>query len=98
MATYAELYELTNDRALLDKVMIAVAIACETIRAEDPATTDHDKRVAWAKRAITNVDGVSRNMMWVLLAQNQAFTVAQISGASDATIQAAVDSIVGLVL
>lgn len=98
MATYEELHDLTTNIPLLNKVMTAVAILAETIRVESAGTTDHAKREAWAKSTLGNVDGMARSLMWVLLAQNAAFTKENIEGASDATIQTAVDSAVELLL
>lgn len=98
MASYTELHELNTNVALLNRVMIAVAMLAEVIRAESPGTVNHSARVAWAKSALANVDGTARSLMWVLLAQNAAFTKEQIEAATDAAIQAAVDSAVGLML
>lgn len=98
MATYSELYLLTENTLLFQKVCSAVAVACDTIRTEDPATQNHDNRVLWAKRAITNVDGVARNFMWALLAQYADQDVTVIENATDAQIQAAVDNTIGLML
>lgn len=98
MATYTELYGLTTNIPLLNKVMIAVAILAETIRAEPPTTENHAARVVWAQEALRNVDGTARSLLWVLLAQNAAATQAAIENASDAAIQTAVDSAVNLML
>ena len=98
MATYQELHELTHNAALLARVMTAVAVAAETIRSEDPATTNHVERVRWAQQALRNVDGTARGLMWIVMAQNRQFTVAQIEGASDAALQAAVNGAIQLLL
>jgi hypothetical protein len=98
MASYSELCDLTSDPALLKRVMTAVAVAAETIRAEDPATANHQSRVAWAKLALRNVDGAARGLMWILAAQNKALDVTQIQGATDVAIQNAVDSAIELLL
>jgi hypothetical protein len=98
MATYQELHGLTHNAEIINRIMTAVAILAEEIRTELPATANHAERMAWAKRALTNVDGTARGLMWVVMAQNRAFTVAQIEGASDAALQSAVDSAVQLLL
>lgn len=98
MADYTELHSLVTNVDLLNRIMTAVAIAAETIRTEAPATADHDKRMAWAKRALTNVDGTARQLMWVMIAQNKDFALSQITGATDAAIQNAVNSAVELLL
>ena len=92
MPSYAEIYNLASNSDLIAKVTSAIAIAAEEIRAEDPITENHDQRVAWAVRALFNPDGEARKLMWILLAQNAAATTAQITGATDATIQTAVDA------
>lgn len=90
MATYLELTELHDNADLLKRVCAGIAVAAEQIRTEDPATANHEVRLSWAKVALRNVDGMGRQMMWVLLAQNAAYTVPQIEGSSDAQILAAV--------
>jgi len=98
MATYQELYDLTTNVPLLNKVATGVAILAEDIRAEATSVTNHDLRLAWAKRALFNVDGTARSLMWVILAMNKAATVTQIDTASDASIQTAVNAAVELLL
>lgn len=98
MATYAELDDLTTDVTLMKRVRAAVAIAAEAIRVEDPGTANHAERMAFAKRALLNVDGTARSLMWLLLAMNKDFTVAQIQGASDAALQTAVNNAVEVLL
>ena len=98
MATYSELHSLHANVNLLNKVMAAVAILAEEIRTEDVATPNHDNRMYWAKAALRNVDGTARQLMWVLIAQNKDFAVAQIEGATDAAIQSAVNDAVTLLL
>lgn len=101
MATYKELFDLHANTAILERVMAAVAVACDLIRVESPGATQeevdlHTRRVVWARQAIRNVDGTARNIMWALMATNRDLTVAQIEGATDAQIQTAVNNVVGL--
>lgn len=98
MATYAELHGLTTNVALLNKVMIAVAVAAEVIRTEDSATPDHARREAWAKAALANVDGTARQLMWALMAQNASAPATNIENAGDVAIQTAVESALELML
>jgi hypothetical protein len=98
MATYQELHALTHNAEILNRIMAAVAILADEIRTELPATANHAERMAWAKRALTNVDGTARGLMWVVMAQNRTFTVAQIDGATDAALQTAVNSAVELLI
>lgn len=94
MATYAEIGQIWQDPALLNKVRVAVIVAAETIRAEAPATPDHAARLVWAKGAIADPDGTARTMLNAVLAQNAGAAVGAITGASDAQVQTAVDNAV----
>lgn len=92
MATLAELQGLFSDAALLPKVQAACVIAAELIRTEQATTADHTARVQWAKLALANP---SAEAVWILkavLAMNSGLTVAQIQGASDASLQTAVNN------
>lgn len=94
MATYAELLIASENETLRNKVRVACVIAAETVRTEAPATTNHANRVIWAKSAYTDPSLVAQRMLWAVLAQNQAATLAAITGASDATVQTAVTAAV----
>lgn len=98
MATYTELYILSSDPTLHGKLCAAIAVVCDQIRLEDPATPKHDARVVVAQRAITNVDGMARNMIWLLLAINREYLATQILDASDTAIQNAVNSAIDLLV
>jgi hypothetical protein len=94
MASYQELLEASSDPTLTAKLRVAVVIAAETVRTELPATANHVNRLTWAANVFANPDGEARRMMWAVLAQNKAASLAAILGASDATVQAAVDAAV----
>lgn len=96
MATYLELYELSSNLTLISKVTAAIAVAAETIRTEQTDVPDHAKRLVWANRALQNPDGEARKIMWSLLAQYSTFTVVDLTNASDASIQTAVNSSISL--
>ena len=98
MATYIELYNLSGNANLVQKVCAAVAIAAEDIRTEDESTVNHEARLQWARSALQNVDGMARQMMWVLMAQNSNATAVQIENATDAAIQNAVNNAIALFL
>jgi protein MpaA len=51
----------TDARLETPAAKVAVAVQAETINVEDPATALHAERVAWAKRAMANPDGMARN-------------------------------------
>jgi hypothetical protein len=94
MATYLELLQASRDDVLNQKVRVAVVIAAEAIRTELPATTNHAARALWAKTVYANPEGVAKEAIFAVLAQNAAATLAAILGATDATIQTAVNNAV----
>lgn len=96
MAAYIDLRGLINDPVLKDRVSIALLVAAETIRTEDPGTVNHTNRLAWAKKVLSDPDGNAFNMLRALIAQNAAQTLANIQGATDAAIQSAVDGAVNI--
>lgn len=96
MATYLELEDLFGNGTLKAKIRAAVIIAAESIRTEDPATANHANRLIWAKQAFSNTESAVSEMLKATLAANKDASVAQITGASDATVQAAVDAAVDI--
>ncbi len=91
MATYNELYDLIADTVLRNRVTMACLIAAEVIRNEAANTANHAQRLLWAKTAFENARGESERMLMAVLAQNAALTKAQITGATDAQLQTAVN-------
>lgn len=94
MATYSDLVVASNNAALGEKINVACFIAAEKIRLESSAVANHANRLLWAKSVYTNPGQAGRMMIWAVLAQNANATLAQITGASDATVQTAVDNAV----
>lgn len=94
MATYAELIQAQGDNALRTRVMVACIIAAEAVRTANPGPSNQTARLAWAKKVFENPRGESERMIWAVLAQNSGATLAQIIGASDATVQTAVNAAV----
>lgn len=92
MATYLELLQASNDSTLTQKIRVAVIIAAELVRMEPGTTANHVVRVAWAKNVFLNPEQEAKRMLWCVLAQNKDATLAQIIGASDATVQTAVNA------
>ena len=99
MATYSELLDIaggSTGSALRSKIRVATVVAADVIRLEAPATANHANRLLWARAALTQPDTEAQRMVWAVLAQNRAFTAAQITGADDATVQTAVNAAVDL--
>lgn len=94
MATYDELLTLattSTGSALASRIQVAAVIAANKIAVEPDATTNHANRLKWAKSVFQNSSQASRDLLWCVLAKNQAATSVQIAGASDALIQTNVD-------
>jgi hypothetical protein len=99
MATYDELLTIANATGgtLINRIMVATAVAAEKVRVEaraTPPTAAQANRLAWARQTLKDPAAVGRDMVWPVLTQNRAFTAAQITGATDATVQTAVDAAV----
>jgi hypothetical protein len=96
MATYDELLSAAGDTGLLNKVRMACVVAATTIMTESDSVTNHTNRLLWAKSVFDDTAAAGAKMMWPVLAQNKAFTLAQITGADDATVQTAVNAAVNV--
>jgi len=94
MATYAEILTASQNDVLRQKILVACVIAAEKVRTELSTVTNHAARLAWAKAAYANPEAAQKGMVMAVLAQNSTFTLAQIIGATDVTVQAAVDAAV----
>ena len=100
MATYQELLTIATTATgatLKDKIKVAVVVACDIIRLESDQTVNHANRLIWASKALSNPGQAAEQITWAVLAQNRAFTSAQIPGADDATVQTAVNAAIDLV-
>jgi len=97
MATYVELVGLAGSADVLrQQIKMAIAKSALAITNEAAGTTNHAARLAWAKSALGNLDAEVARVTWYVLAANSAATVGQITAASDATVQSAVDQAVNL--
>lgn len=96
MATYLELETLRNDSVLFARVRVATWVAAETVRNESPSTPNHTERLVWAKDVFSGEQAKARQMFFGVIAANKDQTLAQITGATDAAIQTAVDDAVDL--
>lgn len=96
MATYTELYDLMNDTGLRNRVATACLVSAEAIRTEAANVTNHANRLLWAKAAFNGPTAEATRMLPAILATNKAQTVAQITGATDAALQTAVNAAVDI--
>lgn len=96
MATYNELLIAHADTGLVNKVRVGTFIAATNIMLEPAETPNHANRLLWARTVFNDPAAAGAKMMWPVLALNKAATLAQITGADDATVQGAVDSAVNV--
>lgn len=96
MATLAEIWTLLEHPQLKEKVSAACLIAAEAIRIEDGQTANHANRLKWAKSVLEDPVGAGADMLRAVLAANNTAPLASITGASDATIQSAVNAAVNI--
>jgi hypothetical protein len=95
MATYAEILLAAENEALRNKIRVACVVAAEVVRTEVPASNpNHANRMLWAKSVYADPEGTAKRMTWAVLGQNIAAPLATITGASDATVQTAVNAAV----
>lgn len=95
MATYLEIDGLGSNTDLLAKVKTAALVRADAYRA-DGASTINQKR--WAIAAMARPETEARKILPLLLVQNRALTLAQITNATDAAIQSAVDLVVPMIV
>jgi hypothetical protein len=97
MATYVQVDGIPNSAAgdpLKSQVRIATMVAAQNIIALGAAMTAAQR--AWAQSVLTNLEYESHRMFLAVLAANVAQPLASITGASDATVQTAVNAAVPL--
>jgi hypothetical protein len=96
MAIYSELYDIQNNDKLLHQTQIAIVVAAEAIRTDAAPPTNHAQRLVWAKEAFQDPKSKVSAMLWAMIAANNAADLVDITGATDATVQAAVNNAVNV--
>lgn len=96
MATYLDLLTAAQNDGLRQKVQVACTIAANTVMSELTSVPNHAARLAWAKSVYESPENAGRKMLWAVIAQNSTATLAQITGAADATIQTNVNAAIDL--
>ena len=94
MATLQELRGLFTDSDLLEKVEVATVIAANNLLSGAPTTAEK----AWAANVFSGPKSESSKALMSVLAANAALTTTALQGASDAAIQANVDSVVSVLV
>ena len=93
MATYLEIFGLRDDSDLRSRTAVAVVVEATAVKDE---TTPVAARIAWAQEALSDPESVAKQALWVILAENKNLSVATIQGATDASLQTNVASVVDL--
>jgi hypothetical protein len=96
MATFAELVTASANAGLVEKIKIATLIAADGITTESTNVAHHSARARWAVRVFDQPDVEAAKMVWPVVVKNRAFTLAQITGASEEAVQTAVNSCVNI--
>lgn len=91
MATYAEIFDLRSDSGLRNRVAVAVAIKAQGLI---DGATPTAAQITWANSAISNPLSKADMLLNYILAKNNGLTLGQIANATDAAIQAQVNSAV----
>ena len=89
MASYIDLFELRSDSVLINRIAVAVTIKAQTYI--DGATPTADQ-LAWSSRVLIAPRPEAEKMLHYLVAINNTADISQITSASDATLQTAVDA------
>lgn len=98
MATYIELHALRGAAGadvLQQKIAVAICIKANALA---KSATPTAAQVDWAKSALANPDAYVGLVLNYILADYKAVTVSAITGASDASVQTAVDAAVDTLL
>ncbi len=90
MATYTELYQLVGNDTLRNRCATAVVIAARAYLVSGSSTTAQKK---WALSVMDNPTEWGRKALSAALAANKGATVGQITAATDAGLQTAIDAI-----
>ena len=96
MASYLELWTFAQNTPLLERVSMACIVAAQAIITESEDTPNHANRKAWAAATLRNPTGMAPAILWSVLAANKAMTTEQITNATDAAIQTAVNNSIDL--
>lgn len=95
MATLAELQGLMSNVSMLQKTQAAVTIAAEAARAAPPVGPPAEATRKWVAQVTYDPSGEAQKAWRMILGkEGSAFSVAQITGLSDANLQNRVDAVV----
>ncbi len=90
MASYTDLANLFSDDTLKNRVDVAVVVAASALLAGTPTADEQ----SWAAAVFSRPRTEGQKAYMAVLAANKSASVTAIQGASDAALQANVDSVV----
>ena len=89
MATYQELFDLSTETEIINKVATAGVIKAESLIS---AATPTSAEITWANNTLSNPVGRAKTLIHYVMAANKDSTSTVIRGASDSVIQGNVDA------
>jgi hypothetical protein len=89
MADYEDLYQLFNDSALRNRVIVATVVSAHALLAGNPTLNDR----AWFAAVMANPRNEGSKAFMAVLAANAGLAIASITGAGDSDILSKVESI-----
>ena len=92
MANYVDLDAVVDNSVLQEKVKVAAMVKAE--RWMEGLDTPTANQLAWARSMLRDPSRDIRGLVWAVVVKNKAAPVENITGASDATVQTHVDSII----
>ena len=96
MASYEELFKLSNEGSLQKKVQFALIDVVLSIAAEDESVPNHARRFAWAGNVLRDVDGYVDGVLKAVLTQYKSQDYSALIEAGDEAVKTAVDGVVDL--
>lgn len=93
MATYTELRTAFGDTDFRNRIEVGMTDAAYQVIAEDDATPNHANRLKHAFRVLENTAVEAERMAKAILTKNKAFTIQQIIGATDASIETQIEAL-----
>ena len=91
MATYEELFRLSTEKEILNKVSVAAVVKSEGLIS---AASPTNSQITWANNTLSNPVGRAKILIHYVLAANKDSTEVQIREATDAAVQTNVDDAV----
>lgn len=89
MANFNELSACVGDGQLQERVKVSALIQAHAWMSGSGTPTENQK--AWARRMLIHPEADIRGLTWAVVVANRTLTAAQITGASDAAVLAAVN-------